>query len=102
MKTDISIMPEETAIYVLKVLRDWELPQKLVHKALTTLASLFQVTYKYAMSKEVLQHMSSSRKDKKKKEQKVGPEKAMNQKRKTDRHFTATVEWELRDDPKCN
>jgi hypothetical protein len=55
VKADISSMLEETIIYVFyKVLWDQELSQKLVHKAPTTLASLFQALGKYAMSKEVL------------------------------------------------
>lgn len=61
VKADISSMLKETTIYVFyKGLRDQELSQKLVHKTPTTLASLFQVVGKYAMSKEILQHMSSS------------------------------------------
>lgn len=69
VKADISSMQGEITIYVFhKALRDWELSQKLIRKAPTTLASLFQVANKYAMSEEVLQHTSSSWKDKEKKE----------------------------------
>jgi hypothetical protein len=48
-------MSNDRVIYVFsKGLKKHELSQKLVRKALTILAHLFQIHNKYAMSKEIL------------------------------------------------
>jgi hypothetical protein len=61
VKAGTSSMPDETTIYVFrKGLKGsgTVISQKLTRKALTTLASLFQIVDKYAMTEEVLWHMS--------------------------------------------
>lgn len=71
MKDDMSHITEEITIYVFhKGLRNTDLSKKLIRKALTTLSTLFQVANKYAMSKEVMRHMSSLVKEKGKTKQK--------------------------------
>jgi hypothetical protein len=71
MKDDMSHITEETTIYVFhKGLRNTDLSKKLIRKAPTTLSTPFQVANKYAMSKEVMRHMTSLVKEKRKTKQK--------------------------------
>lgn len=80
-------MPDE-----MTTLKNQELSQKFVHKAPTTLASLFQIADKYNMSEKFLQHMSSSWRDKEKKERKIKLDKGGDKRRKTEHQYATTVE----------
>lgn len=72
IKPDISNMCDKTTIYVFyRGLKNHELSEKLMCKASTTLASLFQVVDKYAMGEELLRHMSSYRKEGKRNSRKL-------------------------------
>lgn len=83
MIANISNMRNEMAIDVFhKGLK--ELSQKLVQKDLITFASMFLIASKYTMSKEVLQQISSCRRDMEKKEQKTNPNNNRDKKRKVD------------------